>query len=269
MNKIIRPMREEDYGFVEEISEATWDGEDYLHTVFHFWLEDGNFYALEIDGRVAGTVKLTILPDRVAWLEGLRVHPDYRGRGYGRELHDFIVSVGKRMRDEGKTNFIEFATHLHNYKSRKMAEKMGFKVVKRYYFSFLERMEGAKFENSELNSLDEIGCSDYIPYGWKFLHCGEEALNWLNENAGIGKIGDYKFIYPLKNTEPSFFPLNPEEEALRKIVKAMSYYAEKMGKEHVATMVPEEEKKLLKTLQALGFQSVVDFSVPDVLVYRL
>ncbi len=269
MEKLIRQMRKGDYLSVEEISRATWDGEDYLHTVFPSWLKDGNFYALEIDGRVVGTVKLTFLPDKVAWLEGLRVHPDYRGRGYGRELHDFIITVGKRMRDEGKINFIEFATHLHNEKSRKMAEKRGFKVVKRYYFSFRERTEGAKFENSELKSLDEIGCSDYIPYGWKFLHCGEEALNWLNENAGIGKIENYKFIYPLKNTEPSFFPLNSEEEALREVVKAMSYYAEKVNKEHVATMVPEEEKKLLKILQALGFQSVVDFSVPDVLVYRL
>ncbi len=72
MEPIIREVRPEDRSFIKEIAKLTWGGEDYLARVFDEWLGD-NFYALEVDGRVVGTAKLTLLPGRVGWLEGLRM----------------------------------------------------------------------------------------------------------------------------------------------------------------------------------------------------
>lgn len=85
MEPIIREARPGgDRPFIEEIARLTWGGggEDYLARVFDEWLGD-NFYVLELDGKVVGTAKLTLLPGEVGWLEGLRVHRDYRGKGYG------------------------------------------------------------------------------------------------------------------------------------------------------------------------------------------
>ncbi|GAB6101553.1 hypothetical protein JCM16138_07760 [Thermococcus atlanticus] len=96
MEPIIRKARPEDRPFIEEIAQLTWGGEDYLARVFDEWLGD-NFYVLELDGKVIGTAKLTILPDKVGWLEGLRVHPNYQKRGFGRVLHNFMLQKGRRL----------------------------------------------------------------------------------------------------------------------------------------------------------------------------
>ena len=263
----IRLAREEDYNFILEISKLTWDGDDYIHKAFRSWLEDGNFYVLDIDGIVAGTVKLTLLPDKVGWLEGLRVHPSYRGKGYGKKLHRYIINLGKRLCNDGKIDTIEFATHLLNKESRKMAEDYGFRISKRFYFSYRKPFEPLKFEKWNIR-MEDIWCEDYIPYGWKFLHKTQDSVNWLNRSAGIGKIENYKFIYPLQDTEPSFFPLDISEEGVKKIMRAMSYYAILQGKKSIGAMIPEGNEEVLEFLIEQGFKSMVDFKVPDVLIYR-
>jgi len=122
MKPIIREARPEDKPFIEEIARLTWGGEDYLARVFDEWLGD-NFYVLEVDGRVIGTAKLTLLPGRIGWLEGLRVHRDYRGRGYGRRLQDFMLELGSELAKKGKIEALEFATYFLNRESISMAEK--------------------------------------------------------------------------------------------------------------------------------------------------
>ncbi len=264
----IRLAREEDYNSILEISKLTWDGEDYIHKAFRSWLKDGNFYVLEINGIVVGTVKLSILPDRVGWLEGLRVHPSYRGRGYGKKLHNYILNLGKRLCRDGKIDTVEFATHLLNKESRKMAEDDGFRISKRFYISYREPFEPLRFEKGDIR-MEDIWCEDYIPYGWKFLHKTQDSINWLNRNAGIGKIENYKFIYSLKDTEPSFFPLDISGEGLKRIMRAMSYYAIQQGKKSISAMLPEEKEDVLTFFVEQGFKSMVDFKTPDVLIYKL
>jgi len=64
MKPLIREAKPEDRPFIEEIARLTWGGEDYLARVFDEWLGD-NFYVLEIEGKVIGTVKMTLLPEKV------------------------------------------------------------------------------------------------------------------------------------------------------------------------------------------------------------
>ena len=86
---------------IAEISRTTWDGDDYLEGKAPGWIEDGSLYAGELDGKVIGTFRLTPMPDRVLWLEGLRINTDYQGRGYGRQLADFSFVKGKKILQSG------------------------------------------------------------------------------------------------------------------------------------------------------------------------
>ena len=45
-----------------------------------------DFYVFEVDGRVVGTAALNICWEDLAELRSLAVHPDFNGRGAGREL---------------------------------------------------------------------------------------------------------------------------------------------------------------------------------------
>ena len=75
MEPIIRLARKEDKPFIEEIARLTWEGEDYLARVFDSWVKDGNFYVLELEGKVVGTAKLAILPDKLVGLKVLEFTP--------------------------------------------------------------------------------------------------------------------------------------------------------------------------------------------------
>lgn len=269
MGPLIREAKLEDKPFIEEIARLTWEGEDYLAKVFDNWVKDGNFYVLELDGKVIGTVKLTILPDKVGWLEGLRVHPNYQKRGFGRLLHSFILNKGEELAEKGIINALEFSTYVLNRESIAMAKKDGFKIVERFYYIQRVPVKGEEPEVSKITSLDEFEYQTYIPYGWKFLHRCEESLSWLNRKAEIREYKRFKFLYvPLHENEPAFTPFKLSTEGIKELLPAMSFEAEKIGYEGIDIMLPEDKQNLIEPLKAIGFKNWTEFREPDVLVFR-
>jgi len=99
----VREARSDDYDDVVAFTRDTWperETGDYLPDVFHDWLaaEDAET-AVAVDGDAAvGILQCTFLSDREAWLQGMRVDPDYRGRGVGsllvEHLFDWARSAG-------------------------------------------------------------------------------------------------------------------------------------------------------------------------------
>ncbi|HBY97222.1 MAG TPA: hypothetical protein DEP84_25305 [Chloroflexi bacterium] len=91
----IRPARPQDKAAVVEFTKNIWEGSDYLPKVWDAWLADprGRLYVGEVAGTPVATGRVVLLSPSQAWLEGLRVDPDYQGRGYARAMHDFTVSA--------------------------------------------------------------------------------------------------------------------------------------------------------------------------------
>lgn len=71
-----------------------WEGHDYLPQVWDDWLLDsaGRLVAARLDGRLVGIGKLTRLALGQWWFEGLRVHPDYEGRGIASHMHEYLLA---------------------------------------------------------------------------------------------------------------------------------------------------------------------------------
>ena len=119
-----------DEAAVRELSSHIWEGEDYIPETFADWVADpvGRFY-LVLDGtRLAGFGKLSRLTAGEWWLEGLRVHPDFRGRGVARVLHDYAVALA----DEIGAGVLRFATASTNQATHHLATSTGFALVSRY-----------------------------------------------------------------------------------------------------------------------------------------
>ncbi|WP_457741866.1 GNAT family N-acetyltransferase [Thermococcus sp.] len=265
MEPLIRKAMPEDRPFIEEIARLTWGGEDYLARVFDEWLGD-NFYVLELEGKVIGTAKLTILPDKVGWLEGLRVHPNYRGRGYGWKLHSFMLELGKRLAREGKVEALEFATYFLNRESISMAEKTGFHV-KAEFFVLGTKTEGFELEEPERvePTLEDLTLG-IIPVGWRFVRRSGEAVKWIRENAELYDFNGFRFLVSKKGT--TFTPFDVGLATLKAMLPAMAWVAEERGRKSFDVMLPSGVKPLLPGVKRLGLFLWDETEEPNVFIFR-
>jgi ribosomal protein S18 acetylase RimI-like enzyme len=97
----MRPARSDDREAVMAISATVWDGHDYLPRVWDHWVSEpiaeGFLLAADVDGVVVGIQHTAIQSHGVAWIEGIRVHPDYRNRGIAAQMLTFAIDQSKRL----------------------------------------------------------------------------------------------------------------------------------------------------------------------------
>ena len=121
---MIRRARPADRDAVFEMSRTIWGGGDYLPLVWDRWLADrqGAFLVALHEDRPIGTSKVTLLGPGEVWLEGLRLHRDYHGRGLSRQIHTATFREAKRLNPRS----VRYSTWIGNEASRHIAETHGF-----------------------------------------------------------------------------------------------------------------------------------------------
>jgi N-acetylglutamate synthase-like GNAT family acetyltransferase len=125
MSATIRKLLASDRNDINEISKQIWDGHDYLPAVADDWLKDPtcHFYGVEADGHIVAVGNLRLVEGgRTGWMEGLRVHLEYRGRGFANEITRYLV---KKAEDLG-VHRLRYTTSDENTASLKLAEMAGF-----------------------------------------------------------------------------------------------------------------------------------------------
>ncbi len=124
---ICRPAQAKDTEAVMELSSHIWDGGDYIPHVWDEWMADpeGLLGVAEMHGRVAGVFKLTKFQEGEWYMEGLRVHPDFQGRGVASHIQEYILETWRRMGN----GIIRLTTGSYNVKVHRMCEQKGFKRI--------------------------------------------------------------------------------------------------------------------------------------------
>jgi GNAT superfamily N-acetyltransferase len=124
---VCRPALAKDTEEVMELSSHIWDGGDYIPQVWEEWLgdPDGLLGVAELSGRVVGVFKLTKFQDGEWYLEGLRVHPDFQGKGIAAHIHEYVLDSWRRM----GSGIIRLTTGSYNIKVHHMCEQTGFKRI--------------------------------------------------------------------------------------------------------------------------------------------
>jgi GNAT superfamily N-acetyltransferase len=190
---IIRKATLKDLIDIGEISRTTWDGEDYLETVSGEWIKQPGFIVGELQGRVIACGKITPMPAQIAWLEGLRVHSDFRGKGIGRVMSDEILRIVLEKLRSGEFRSIEFSTYINNAESRSMAGKQGFSVAELFHVigmdDFAQSSSPAVPEEFTPSASDFSVYPLHAPCGWKFIHhCARGSLEWMKANAEFWQV---------------------------------------------------------------------------------
>jgi len=121
---IIRPARAADKDAVLAFTRQTWDWGDYIQHTWDEWLADpgGGLIVGEVAGQVIGMDKLSVVRPGEGWFHGLRIHPDYRGRGYARAFMAYQVNAA-RTRGLRALRFLTLATNTPIHKN---AARQGF-----------------------------------------------------------------------------------------------------------------------------------------------
>jgi len=134
--KAIRPSSSSSFVFrqahptdkqeVLALTANTWENGDYIEWVFDDWINDpqGRFLvAIESpSGRIAGIDKLSFLSPTEAWFEGLRVHPDFRGRGLATSFQTYMIGEAQRL----GAQTVRFLTNVDNLSVHRKAYRDGF-----------------------------------------------------------------------------------------------------------------------------------------------
>jgi len=155
-----RPALNSDTVDVMELTRTIWDGEDYVPQVWAEWLADtgGRLAVAEYENRIVGLSKLTQLSPVDWWMEGLRVHPEYEGRGIASRLHDYLLDYWLQ---NGKGT-IRLATASFQVKVHHISERTGFQKIAEFtpYIA-----PSVKYEGSiPLESLFQPLSTAHIPH---------------------------------------------------------------------------------------------------------
>jgi len=140
MTAIVRRLQSSDRDDVIEISSHIWEGHDYLPSVVDEWLHDSNscFYGVEVDGHIVAVGRVRLVENgRIGWMEGLRVHPEYRGRGFANDLTRTIVREGEHLGVER----LRYTTSDENKASVKLAKMAGFSRILRMTVSWQHKVK--------------------------------------------------------------------------------------------------------------------------------
>ncbi|RLF89294.1 GNAT family N-acetyltransferase [Thermococci archaeon] len=261
MEPIIREAEPKDKKGIEELARSM--GGDYIPEVFDEWVGD-NFFVLELNGKIIGTAKLTLFPNRVLWMEGLRVHPEFRGKGFGKMLHNFLLAKGEELAKKGIAVAMEFVTNRFRSLSAKMALKTGFRIIGEFY-NLRFRPSSYSMEKPSRSSLtlEDINL-ELIPVGYRFVHPSKEALRWILTK---GEVYEYQGIKFIKSKDsPKFTPLSYTPDAIRKVLPAMAWLSK--NSEEARIILPGSIKGFLEDLFALGFYMREKYPDPPLAVFR-
>jgi len=124
---VCRPALPMDTPHVLELTRTIWEGHDYVPLVWQEWLRDpqGLLAVAEFGGRVVGISKLSRLSPSEWWLEGLRVHPHFQGRGIASHLNDYLLAYWNSH--EGK--ILRLVTSSLRLQVQHLCQRSGFKKI--------------------------------------------------------------------------------------------------------------------------------------------
>lgn len=123
MEIITRAFQPQDLAQCLEVEKAAIKGDNhYMRDVLPYYnTTRGEMTVTEVDGKPVGMGKLTILFDGSAWLELLRVHPDYQRQGCGMAIYKRYLEQLEEMGCPAARMY----TGAKNVPSAALAEKNG------------------------------------------------------------------------------------------------------------------------------------------------
>ncbi|MGQ4891033.1 MAG: GNAT family N-acetyltransferase [Candidatus Njordarchaeia archaeon] len=253
----IRRAVPEDKDYVLSFTKDTWKEEgflemgDYIQYIWDLWINDeyGELLVADANGKPVAILHMRMLPDGSGWLEGLRVHPNYRKMGIGQKINKEAMKHAKRV---GLT-VVRGAIFKGNEKAVNLAGKLEFKILKPKWLVFQLNSGDVKEEwiNDELKAFNgtmkelvnklsktEIYKKSHglLFYFWSWMKINKNTVEKV-----LGALGDLRVME--LNGQPVIFRV---KEELGEIVVEFN-------------MVPDSVEVIKAVLAYLKYNEEVEF----------
>lgn len=266
-----RKLNHEDYEDILDISKDIWEGTDYLPQVFHNWVDSKGIFLGGVDkekSKVVAVARLSILNDGSGWMEGLRVHKNYRGQKLGRRISEELLQRAKEALTQGIINKIAFSTHITNIESRTMMESLNFRVKQANTLA-IKNNSLLRSEQS-LNDFDfqlwavtfeEFKNHTYfkrrngfLPLAFIYEEITFELFKSLEKDNSLVIINGHKGIFKYKG-EPNFIVMDDTFEGIDSFMNYyLLLYKDKGFKELYTPFLPEDIH-LIEKFKVEGYTS--------------
>jgi len=272
MNLTVREAAAGDLADLADISRNTWEGHDYLEKVSPEWIRDSGFIVGETEGRVIACGKISKMPGDVAWLEGLRVHPDYRGRGYGRAMSERILGFARGKVRRKEFSCIEFSTYINNVESRTIAEEQGFRIVELFHVVGLEEPSGRAVDiqvrEVAPDAEDFSIYPGHSPCGWKYIRTSSiDSIGWMRKNAKFWQAETgARFLSSNRGFE--FSPLASSLKDPEGFVHAALSLAAANEMDYAEMMIHDSHRVIIDSAVRSGFTYWEEPGIANIPVYR-
>lgn len=203
----VRKINPSDREDILEISSKIWGGHDYLPYVLDEWLASKkcHTYGVEVDGRIVAIGNLRLVDgNKTAWMEGLRVHPNYRKRGYANLLTQHFLNLGETL----NVRRFRYTTGGNNRVSLKLARKAGFKRLLKmsaFWYEEVKSIEAPTFSHTRVKEAKPQEAYETLKTNEYLIPCNILMYDWKAveaNSAGFKVVGkDHGFYITKKGTK--------------------------------------------------------------------
>jgi N-acetylglutamate synthase-like GNAT family acetyltransferase len=178
----IRKATKSDKKPILDFCQSPSSGVDYIANVWDSWLEEGKFLAMEYKGKPIGVCHASFSKNQV-WIEGLRINPKFRQRGYGSGLVLRAEQIAKRKHHKISRMIISNS----NKKSIKLAKSLGYTIEDKWYLYNLKpkRQQSRVIAASNPKQIENLIDSDTYSKSWKWFAFDKSSLSKLIKKRRI------------------------------------------------------------------------------------
>ncbi|MGI0046971.1 MAG: GNAT family N-acetyltransferase [Nitrosotalea sp.] len=238
----IRSAQDSDRDNVLIFCKDTFSWGDYIADVWDKWKSKGGLYVLVDDGLVVGVYNIATF-ERESWIEGMRVHPQYRKKGFGTKMLTHAESVIQNK-------IVRLIIESENRPSINLAESMGYGIEEKWrlYSTTPQKQESdATIATTSTKLYDIIDSSTYAD-SWKWFSLDDTEIQKLvqqkrvivsTEKGETSAVG----IYNRSNDFAQVFQLgfvNGTADGMMEILKYVRNRAHELDCERVQVFAQEK-----------------------------
>ena len=251
----IRDALPSDKATVLDFCKDTFSWGDYISDVWDSWISQGKLLVIDERNTPIGICHLIFLTNKSqVWIEGIRIHPKYRRRGYASKLILHAQSIAQNESCKMARMIIES----ENNASIKLVKSLGYYIEDKWRLYYLapQRQGSATTVAYDTKQVGTLLSSNTYTDSWKWIPLDKSEIEELiKEKRVLVSMQDGVALATGIWNESVISPkvlqlglINGTKKGMQDILRFMQNKAHESGSERIQIFTPEKIRLQMKGL---------------------